>query len=82
MTLFNGDLPHETTVKQNLNDISAGIKIIPAENSMGHLFGHDLFRAIPRLQMAQKSLKNKRRRRRSKHGHRSVFLPFSHIFRF
>ena len=43
---------------------------------MGHLFGHDLFRAIPRLGMAQKSLKIKRRRRRrrSSQGHRSVFF--------
>ena len=46
--------PHETTVTPNLNDISAGIKIIPAKNSTGHLFGRDLFTAIPRLQMARK----------------------------
>ena len=66
--------PHETTVKANFGKISAGIKTIPAENVTGHLFGHDFFRAIPRLEMAIKSIKmmRRRRRRRSKHGHRSA----------
>ena len=47
--------PHETTVTPKLQQISAGIKTIPAENSTGHLFGHGLFRAIPRIGMFQKS---------------------------
>ena len=53
-------LSHETTVKRNLANISAGIKTIPADIFMWRQFGNDLFRATPRLGMAPKSLKIKR----------------------
>ena len=52
---------NETTVKPILGKISPGIKFIPAQISTGHLFGHDLFRVIPRLGMGRKSLKTTRR---------------------
>ena len=86
---FLDHFPHETTVNPILGKIPTGLKFVPATNFMGHLFGHDLFRAISRLEMVQKSLKMMRRRRRSRsrrrrssQGHRSDFSPISQIFRF
>ena len=71
---------NETTVNPILGQIPAGPKYLPARNFTGHLFGHDLFGVIPRLQIDQKSLKMMRRRRNRKHD-RSVFLPFSDFSR-
>ena len=72
---------HETTVNHNLRNIAAGIKFIPAENFMGHLFGHDLFKVIPQLEMGQKSLKNKLRRRRSRRSKTWTQVRFFYLFR-
>ena len=73
---------HETAVNANFGKIASGFNFKPADNSMGHLFGHGFCRTNPSRGMVRRKIKTKRRRRRrSSAGRYSVFSWFSRICR-